>query len=131
MNLDLRYPTWRVFLAFGLGVLPLLVWASQSAAPGWQPLPPGQQILSPNEQAALVLAVYGFKSVYMLLSMGALALIWDEVGPAWRALQASLAAFWLGEFFCGINILFYYEESLVYEYLHSLFMTFCLGLLFY
>ena len=131
MNFDLRYPVWSSFLALGLGVLPVLAWASQSAAPGWQALPAGQQVLSPNEQGGLVLAVYGFKSVYMLLALAALALIWDEVGPAWRTLQASLAAFWLGEFFCGINILFYFEESLVFEYLHSLFMTFCLGLLFY
>jgi hypothetical protein len=67
----------------------------------------------------------------MLLAAGLLIILWKERGPAWAALQASLAAFWLGEFFCWINIIFYAEEVLIFEYLHSLFMVFCVGLLFY
>jgi len=119
---------WGWVLGLALGVLPVLVWG---LVPGWQSLPPGQQALSLGEQAALVLAVYGFKPVYMLLSLGILFLIWSERGPAWLALQASMGAFLLGEFFCWINILFFVEEILVLEYLHSLLMVFCLGFLYY
>ena len=109
----------------------MLIWVGIPAAPGWQALPPGEQVLSAGEQSALVMAVYGIKLVYMLLALAALALTWGERGRAWQALQGSLVVFWVGEFFCAINILFYVEENVIFEYLHSLFMVFCLGLLFF
>lgn len=128
MSHYLRRWGWVWLMAIIIGVLAPMLWTQ---AAGWQALPPAQGDLSLGEQSGLVLAVYGFKLVYMLLASGLLIFIWPERGAAWRALWGSLAAFWLGEFFCWINILFYEEESLTFEYLHSLFMVFCVGLLFY
>lgn len=122
---------WIWSLALTAGVLPVLIWTAVAPTSTWQPQPPDFHALSSGEQGALVLAVYFIKLVYMLVALAVLALIWREHGRAWLALQGSLAAFWLGEFFCAINILFFVEEALVFEYLHSLFMVFCLGLLFF
>jgi len=117
-----------ILLALALCLLPV-VWLTPDLA--WTNQPPVTAVLSPLDQGALVLAVYAIKLVYMLLALAGLALTWGERGPAWLALQGSLAAFWLGEFFCAINILFFVEENLLFEYLHSVLMAFCLGLLFY
>lgn len=125
---------WWIALALGgtvAGILPVLLWGVFSNLPAWQPLSAGQQVLPIDKQSALVVAVFGFKPLYMILALGTLALSWRERSSAWWALQASLIAFLLGEFFCWINILFYNDEALILEYLHSLFMVFCLGFLFY
>lgn len=127
----IRRSGWIWVLVLLAGVLPVLVWPALSHAPGWQPHPPVSQVLSLGEQSALVLAVYIIKLVYMLLSLGALILVWSESGLTWLPLKGALAAFWIGEFFCAINILFFIQEALIFEYLHSLFMVFCLALLFY
>ena len=131
MRFYLRHWAWLWVLALGAGVLPVLIWLALPADPAWQALLPGSQALSPLEQGSLVLAVYGIKLLYMLLALAVLFLAWGESNPAWKALQGSLAAFWIGEFACATNILFFVEENLALEYLHSLFMVFCLALLFF
>lgn len=119
---------WVIGLALISGILPVLLWRGVS---GWQASVPVQRALSLGEQATLVTAVFGFKLVYMILTLGLLALIWTEKSPTFQALKGFLVTFWLGEFFCWINILFFVEESLAFEYLHSLFMVICLGFLSY
>jgi hypothetical protein len=67
----------------------------------------------------------------MVLALGLIVLIWAEKSPTFQALKGFLVTFWVGEFFCWINIVFFVEESLLFEYLHSLLMVFCLGFLSY
>ena len=119
---------WAWALAASLGLLPILFWI---AGVTWVNQPAYEHQLSLGEQGVLVLAVYGIKLAYMLLALAAAAVLWKERGTPWRAALGSLIAFWIGEFFCAINILFFKEEALVFEYLHSLFMVYCVGLLFY
>lgn len=125
---------WWFFLAlFSLiaFLLPPVIWSNISNLPAWQTPPASEQVLSIGKQSALVLAVYGIKPLYMLLTLIAAGLTWGEKGSAWITLRASLIAFWLGEFFCWLNILFADDKNLFYEYLHSMFMVFFLGLLFF
>ncbi len=112
-------------------LLPPLLWSVFSNLPAWQALPASEQLLCIGKQSALVIAIYGIKPLYMLLALAALGLTWGEKGVTWRTLQASLVSFWVGEFFCWLNILLFADEALLLEYLHSVFMVFCLGLLFY
>jgi hypothetical protein len=125
---------WWLALLFGgliAGFLPALIWPSISQLPRWQALPAGQQVLCIGKQSALVVAVYGFKPLYMLIALGVLVFSWREPGIAWQALNASIISFWMGEFFCWLNILFFNDGALIFEYLHSLLMVFCLGFLFF
>lgn len=131
MRTSLHQSGWIWLLTLVVAVMPLFIWPVFSNSPVWQTPPPVSQSLSLGEQGALVLAVYGIKLVYMLLALGILILVRAEQGAAWLALKGSLAAFWVGEFFCAVNILFFVKEILAFEYLHSLFMVYCLGLLFY
>lgn len=119
---------WLILLALVTGLLPALLWSRVS---GWQATPPIEQALSLGEQVTLILAVYGFKVLYMLLTLGLLVLIWVENSQTFLALKGFLMTFWIGEFFCWINIVFFMEEALLFEYLHSLFMVFSLGFLSY
>jgi hypothetical protein len=123
--------SWLILAVCGViaAILPVFIWTALSNLPAWQPLPAETQVLCIGKQSALVAAVFGFKTLYMFLALGILALAWGERSSAWQALQASIMTFWLGEFFCWLNILFYNDESLILEYLHSLFMVFCLGFL--
>lgn len=132
MNELRRDRVWVGWMALGLalvlGLLSAGLWAGGLA---WTNAPAAARQLSVGEQGALVLAVYPVKALYMLAALGLLAALRREGGRPWLALRGSLAAFLVGEFFCAINILFFEEEALIFEYLHSLFMVYCVGLVFY
>lgn len=83
------------------------------------------------EQFVLVLAVYPIKLAYMLLASGATVLLWKETTRPLTALRWSMIYFLFGELACWVNILFFFEENLVLEYLHSWGMVVCLGFLVY
>ena len=123
---------WRV-LIFGLlvlaGVLPLLFYLLAGGTSHYGPTVQSVQSIPLMDQTALVGAVYGFKTLYMLLALAAIVLLWGEAVPALAALRWSMIFFLVGEVFCWINILFFFEESLLLEYLHSFFMVACLGFL--
>jgi len=123
---------WRV-LIFGLlvlaGVLPLLFYLLAGGTSHYGPTVQSVQSIPLMDQTALVGAVYGFKTLYMLLALAAIVLLWGEAVPALAALRWSMIFFLGGEVFCWINILFFFEESLLLEYLHSFFMVACLGFL--
>jgi hypothetical protein len=128
-----RWRWWFAIFFSGIiaGFLPVVLWPFISHLPHWQPLPAVQQVLCIGKQSALVLAVYVFKPLYMLLALGILVFSWREQGTAWQSLKASILTFWIGEGFCWLNILFFNDGALIFEYLHSLFMVFCLGFLFF
>ncbi|HNB54286.1 MAG TPA: hypothetical protein PK530_20235 [Anaerolineales bacterium] len=83
------------------------------------------------EQFVLVMAVYPIKLLYMLLALGATILLWKETTRPLTALRWSMAFFLFGEVVCWFNILFFFEENLLLEYLHSWGMIACLGFLVY
>jgi hypothetical protein len=111
-------------------LLPVLIYLAVGQ-PGMVLPPLGERVTPVGEQAALVAALYLVKPVYMLLALAGLVLLWPLAGVALPALRFSLVFFLAGEAFCWINILFYVEESIVWEYLHSACMVGCLGFLAY
>lgn len=71
-------------------------------------------------------AVYLIKPLYMILALVVLLLLWRHIAAA---LRLSLVFFLAGETACAINILFFFYESTVLEYVHSYLMVVCLGFL--
>ncbi len=108
------------------GLLPLGLYALAGSSLPVAPAPVLQPV-PPLEQAALFLAVYAIKLTYMALAAGLILLLWKL--PRLAALTWGLIFFEFGEICCGLNILFFFEESPLLEYLHSWGMVVCLGFL--
>ncbi|MCB9135552.1 MAG: hypothetical protein H6636_09000 [Anaerolineales bacterium] len=99
-----------------------------SHAPETEPL---SRTIPALEQFVLVMAVYPIKLAYILLAFGAMVLLWKETTRPLTALRWSMIFFLFGEVACWFNILFFFEENLVLEYMHSWGMVMCLGFLVY
>ena len=93
--------------------------------------PPAFRATSRAEQMTLVTAIYPVKALYMLLSLVAVALLWNRGGRSLPALRWSMIFFFLGESACAVNIVGFDPESVELEYLHSWAMVVCLGFLAY
>ncbi len=96
--------------------------AAEAGVPPFRALPPFEQIV-------LAGAVYPIKLTYMVLAAVAVALLWGQAAPARAALRWSMIFFLVGEIICWVNIIFFTEEHLLLEYLHSWGMVACLGFL--
>ena len=96
--------------------------AAEAGAPTFRALPPFEQII-------LAGAVYPIKLAYMVLATAAVVLLWGQAAPTRAALRWSMIFFLLGETICWVNIIFFVEEHLLLEYLHSWGMVVCLGFL--
>jgi rhodanese-related sulfurtransferase len=83
------------------------------------------------EQWVAILSFFGVKLLYSLLSAGLIFLLWDELAPDLAALRRSMEAFFVGEAFCFVNVMFFGDLSVLLEYLHSAGMVISLALLVY
>jgi rhodanese-related sulfurtransferase len=79
------------------------------------------------EQWAAVIAAFGFKPMYMLLSLVLILVLARTRATDLVALRWGLISFLLGESFCAANYLFSGEDSYLLEYLHSYGMVLALG----
>lgn len=83
------------------------------------------------EQLVLAGAVYPIKFAYMALASLAVGLLWKQAALSVVALRWSMIFFLVGELICWINIIAFFEEHLLLEYLHSWGMVVCFGFLVY
>lgn len=74
-------------------------------------------------QWVAVVAGFVIKPIYMLLSLFLIILLRRQKSFDLVLLKWGLASFFLGEAACSVNYLFFNEQSLFYEYLHSLGMV--------
>lgn len=81
------------------------------------------------EQLVLAGAVYPIKLAYMALASLVVGLLWKQASPSLAALRWAMIFFLVGELICWINILAFFEEHLLLEYLHSWGMVVCFGFL--
>ncbi|NUM44765.1 MAG: hypothetical protein HUU38_08650 [Anaerolineales bacterium] len=89
------------------------------------------QTIPALEQFVLVMAVYPIKLAYMLLASVVVLLLWKETTRSLSALRWAMIFFLIGELICWVNIVAFYEENLLLEYLHSWGMVVCLGFLIF
>jgi rhodanese-related sulfurtransferase len=83
------------------------------------------------EQFAAVLAFFGVKTIYSMLAAIIIACLWRKTASDLVAMRRSMTAFFIGEGFCFINVLFYGDHNLLFEHLHSVGMAISLAFFFY
>lgn len=96
--------------------------AAEASAPPFRTLPPLEQLI-------LAGAVYPIKLTYMLVALAVVIVLWRATSPSLSATRWSMVFFLIGELICWVNIIFFTEEHLLLEYLHSWGMVACLGYL--
>ena len=74
-------------------------------------------------QWLVVLAAFGAKPTYMILSLVLALIVWKIESPDIKALKWGLLFFLGGEIFCAVNYIFFQEDSYLTEYLHNLGMA--------
>jgi rhodanese-related sulfurtransferase len=80
-----------------------------------------------HEQWAAVIAGFGVKPAYMVLSLVLIIVLWRSASPELVALRRSMVAFLIGEGFCWVNYVCFRDESHLAEFLHSYGMLVAFG----
>ena len=83
------------------------------------------------EQLAAVLTFFGVKFIYTLLAAALAVLLWRERATDLAALRRSMVAFFFGEAFCFVNVMFFRDQNIILEHFHSAGMVFSLALTVY
>ncbi|MGD0537667.1 MAG: hypothetical protein ABSC03_08480 [Verrucomicrobiota bacterium] len=79
------------------------------------------------EQWALVISFFGIKSVYTLITAGIVLMLWRRREADLAAIRWSMILFFLGEGCCFLNVMFFFEDSMLLEHLHGVGMVLSLG----
>ncbi len=89
------------------------------ARPG-EIVPTPYKEISSFQQFMGVASSFGAKSLYMLLSLALVVILWraGPLAPDTLALRRGLLAFFVGESFCLVNYALFDEQSYFVEYLH-------------
>jgi rhodanese-related sulfurtransferase len=94
----------------------------------WHPeLWPNFRRASVLEQGLLLGSFFGIKTLYTLLSLGLVAVLWRHTKPELVALRRALLGFLVGETSCFFNVMLFSERCVVLEHIHGLFMAVSLG----
>ena len=83
--------------------------------------------LSVFDQFMAVVTGITMKSIYMLLALALVVILWRQKSPDLAALRWGLLFFFIGEFFCAVNYAVYNDDSFFSEYLHSFGMLLSFG----
>ncbi|MGE5608610.1 MAG: rhodanese-like domain-containing protein [Bacillota bacterium] len=76
-----------------------------------------------HEQWAVVLTFFGVKALYSLLAAAIALVLWRRTEPDLSALRFAMIFFFIGEAFCFINVMVFFEHSFLLEHLHSVGMV--------
>jgi hypothetical protein len=79
------------------------------------------------EQWALVVAFFGIKTIYSLMALAIVVLLWRREEADLSAIRWSMIFFFVGEAFCFLNVMVFFEDSMLMEHLHSVGMVLSLG----
>jgi rhodanese-related sulfurtransferase len=82
---------------------------------------------TPLEQWLTCIAAFGFKPLYMVLSLLLILWVRNLSSPDVVALRWALIGFLTGEAFCAVNYLVFGEDSYFVEYIHSFGMVLAFG----
>jgi hypothetical protein len=118
-------------LGAAMPLVPYGVWrggASSMLAPAASQLVPAFRESPKYEQWAVVVSFFGIKSVYSLMALGIVGMLWRRRKIDLSALRWSMIVFFIGEAFCFFNVMIFGEDSLLLEHLHSVGMVISLGL---
>lgn len=78
---------------------------------------------TPLEQFAAVFTFFGLKFFYTLISGALIVILWRQRAPDLAALRWSMVAFFVGEACCFINVMVFFEDSMLLEHLHGVGMV--------
>jgi rhodanese-related sulfurtransferase len=83
------------------------------------------------EQWAVVASFFGIKSVYTLLTLAVVVMLWGRRETDLSAIRWAMILFFVGEGCCFLNVMFCFEDSMLLEHLHSIGMVLSLGFVTY
>lgn len=84
-----------------------------------------------HEQWAAVVAFFGIKAVYSLLSLLIVVALWKRKEQDLSAVRWSMIFFFVGEACCFFNVMVFFEDSVLLEHLHSVGMVLSMGFFAY
>jgi rhodanese-related sulfurtransferase len=84
-----------------------------------------------HEQWAAVGSFFGIKAAYTLLALAIVVLLWGRKERDLSAIRWSMIFFFVGEGCCFVNVMFYFEDSMLLEHLHSVGMVLSVGFIAY
>ncbi|MFI5380124.1 MAG: hypothetical protein ACHRHE_12565 [Tepidisphaerales bacterium] len=83
------------------------------------------------EQWLAVVTFFGVKALYSLISAAIVIALWRRTEPDLAALRRAMVCFFVGEAFCFINVMIFFEDSFLMEHLHSVGMVLALAFTVY
>jgi rhodanese-related sulfurtransferase len=83
------------------------------------------------EQLAVVASFFGIKSIYTLLTLAIIVMLWARRETDLSAIRWAMILFFAGEGCCFVNVMFFFEDSMLLEHLHSVGMVLSLGFTIY
>lgn len=89
------------------------------------------RIIPRFDQWGAMIAAFGFKPLYMILSLLLALTLWRVWSPDLAALKWSMVAFYVGEASCALNYLLFDSTSYLSEYFHSYGMVVAFGFFIY
>jgi rhodanese-related sulfurtransferase len=92
---------------------------------------PAFQVSPAYEQWAAVGTFFGVKFVYSIISAGVVVALWHRRETDLAALRRAMLSFFIGEAFCFVNVMVFFEHSVLLEYLHSVGMVLAFGFTVY
>ena len=100
------------------GILPILLYGFNTSAPA-SCVALNQHTMSLSEQWLAVITAFGIKPLYMLIALVLIIFLWKQRSQDLTSLRWGLIIFWLGEFACSANYLFFGGRSDFWEFLHN------------
>ena len=79
------------------------------------------------EQWAVVASFFGVKSIYTLLALAIVVMLWGRRETDLSAIRWAMIFFFAGEGCCFLNVMIFFEDSMLLEHLHSVGMVLSLG----
>lgn len=83
------------------------------------------------EQILITMTAFVVKPFYQVVSLVIVLMLWKRKDADLVALRRGMIAFFIGENACALNFIFFREESLLLEFLHTYGMVVCFGLVLY
>jgi hypothetical protein len=126
-----KYPWIWVLAIVGLVLPPvlyrLLGYPEFSISPASLPMAEWTML----EQFVIVVAAFVIKPLYELITLGLIILLRKQTDVELVAVRRAMWAFLVGETLCAVNFIFYREENILLEFLHSYGMVVSFSLFFY
>lgn len=115
---------WQGYIAAVPGCAPGALFRSD---PAFDTAIPAFRASPMSEQFAAVFAFFGVKTLYTLIAFWIIVLLWRRKEADLAALRWSMITFTVSELCCFVNVMAFFEDSVLLEHLHSAGMVFSLA----